>query len=114
MVHGEVMMPNAMRATVAILALSLLRGGPLVAEGPPPHLVITSASVEGGVLRIRGESFGHLAPHVTLGGIELSPVTRVSAQEVRAPIPAGTAPGTYLLKVARNPAKFPSPSSTSR
>jgi Carboxypeptidase regulatory-like domain/IPT/TIG domain len=98
-------MPNAIRALVAILA-SLLLGGPLGAEGPPSFLVVTSVSVDGGLLVIRGQNLGHVAPQVTLGGIGLA-VTHVSMQEVRATIPAGTIPGTYRLKVARNPARFP-------
>ena len=100
-------MGNRTRALVTILALSPLSGGPLGADGSWPHLVVTSVSVEAGVLLIRGQNFGQVAPQVTLGGIGLAPVTRVSAQEVRAPIPLGTAPGSYLLKVARNPGKLP-------
>jgi hypothetical protein len=107
LVPEEDAMPNAIRALVVGLAVSFLSGGPLDANGPWPHLVVTSVSVDGQVLVIRGDHFGSVAPQVTLGGIGLAPVTRVSAQEVRATIPTGTAPGTYMLKVARNPAKFP-------
>jgi hypothetical protein len=99
-------MKPAIRALVALCALSAL-SGPAGADFPLPLLVVNSASVEGGVLVIRGQNFGSTAPQVTLGGVELTPVTRVSASEARAPLPAGIAPGTYLLMVAKNPAKIP-------
>jgi hypothetical protein len=101
--------PQGMRISLKFLALSLLLGAPMSADGPPERLVITSVTNLGGVLVIRGEGFGHhsaLAPQVTLGGVGLTPVTRVSAQELRTPIPAGTAPGTYPLKVARHLGRF--------
>jgi hypothetical protein len=69
--------------------------------------VVTSARVSGNVLVIRGENFGSVAPYVTLGGVELSPVSRVSASEARATLPAGIAPGQLLLMVARRPARVP-------
>ena len=100
-------MPHGIRVSVQFLALSLLLGAPMEADGPPPHLSITSVTIEGGVLVIRGQEFGRIAPVVTLGGVGLNPVTRVSAQELRAPIPPGTTPGTYPLKVARHPGRFP-------
>jgi hypothetical protein len=100
-------MPIVVRARVTILALSFLLSSSLRADGPPPLLVVTSVSVQGNVLVIRGQGFGQVAPQVTLGGVGLSEVARVSASEVRATLPEGTAPGSYLLKVARNPAKHP-------
>jgi hypothetical protein len=99
-------MRNATRAA-ALLAVSLFAAGPLAADGSLPLLVVTSARVSGNVLVIRGENFGSVAPYVTLGGVELSPVSRVSASEARATLPAGIAPGSYLLMVARRPARVP-------
>jgi hypothetical protein len=95
-----------MRISLKIVAVALLLGVPVGADGPPLRLSITSVSIEGGVLVIRGQEFGRIAPQVTLGGVGLA-VTRVSAQELRAPIPPGTAPGSYPLKVARHPGRFP-------
>jgi hypothetical protein len=100
-------MKNAIRTQVTILAFLCLVGGPLGANGSWPHPAIGSASVEGGVLVIRGQNFGHLPPYVSLGGIELAKVTRVSGSEVRATLPDGIAPGTYRLMLARNPGKRP-------
>ena len=100
-------MAHGMRVSAKFFALSLLLGAPMAADGPPQHLSITSVTIEGGVLVVRGQGFGRVAPVVTLGGVGLSPVTRVSAQELRTPIPPGTAPGTYPLKVARHPGRFP-------
>jgi Carboxypeptidase regulatory-like domain len=107
LVDEEDVMPHGIRALMVFAALSLLLGAPIGADGPPERLVITSVSIDGGTLVIRGQDFGRVAPHVTLAGVGLPQVMRVSAQEVRAKIPVGTAPGTYLLKVARNPSKFP-------
>lgn len=98
-------MRNAMRLPAALIPLLLLAGDPLSADGPRPYLVVTSVSVEGSVLVIRGHDFGHVAPLVTLGDVGPLPVTRVSASELRATLPGGTAPGTYLLRVAKNPGK---------
>jgi hypothetical protein len=67
---------------------------------------VTSATAEDGVLTIRGGHFGELAPYVTLAGVPL-PVASSSPTEVLALVPEGTAPGTYLLMVARNPFKVP-------
>ena len=100
-------MRSAMRVPAALMPLLLLAGDPLGADGPRPYLVVTIVSVEGSVLVIRGHDFGRLAPLVTLGDVGPLPVNRVSASEVRATLPGGTVPGTYLLRVARNPGKAP-------
>jgi hypothetical protein len=88
-------------------AFSLAVAGPLIADTSLPVLVVTSAAVEGNVLVIRGQNFGSTAPEVTLGGIQLAPVTRVSSSEIRVALPPGIGPGSYLLMVAKNPTKVP-------
>jgi hypothetical protein len=98
------------RALAAGLALSLLslrspRADERRADEDHGFLVITSASVEGTVLVIRGRRFGHVAPSVTLGGVALPDVTLVSPSEVRATLPPATPPGTYLLKLGRRSEK---------
>jgi len=100
-------MKALVRTALAALALALPAGGPLAADTSLPVLLVTSATVEGSVLVIRGQNFGAVAPDVTLGGITLAPVTRVSSSEARVPLPPGFGPGSYLLVVAKNPTKVP-------
>ena len=97
-----------MRAAPVLIAVGLLTLGRLPAEATVGSslLVITSASVDDGVITIRGGNFGEAAPYVTLAGIPIQ-VLRSSPTEVLALLPEGTAPGTYLLGVARNPLRIP-------
>src|SRR5262245_9348245 len=92
---------------LTVLALALLAAGRLTADTSLPVLVVTSANVDGNCPVIRGQNFGSVAPDVSLGGITLSPVTRVSSSEARVPLPSGFGPGSYLLMVAKNPTKVP-------
>lgn len=67
---------------------------------------MNGASADAEVLTIRGVNFGDAAPYVALGGVPLVVLSSTS-EEIEAQLPDGTAPGSYLLVVARNPHKIP-------
>ena len=70
---------------------------------PPPQLEITAASVSADqtTLFVAGDNLG--TPRVTVGGIELSPVTvDTTGTMLSAPLPA-LPPGSYALAVWRGP-----------
>ena len=72
---------------------------------PPPQLEITAASVSADqtTLFVAGDNLG--SPRVTVGGIELSPVTvDTTGTMLSAPLPA-LPPGSYALAVWRGPSK---------
>jgi hypothetical protein len=91
-------------AAVSFLCLAAL-AEPALAGGPA-LLVVNSASADDGILTIRGVNFGAAAPYVTLGGLPLD-VLSSNPGEIEAQLPDGTAPGSYLLVVARNPHRVP-------
>jgi hypothetical protein len=91
-------------AAGGILALSTALASPAAATPiPPPHVVITSATVEDTTITIRGANFGEVEPYVTLDGMPLQ-ILSSTPSEVLASLPE-LAPGTYLLMLARNPAQ---------
>jgi hypothetical protein len=65
--------------------------------GPAGPAVITSAGADASTLTVNGSNFG-ASPTVTLGGTALV-VTSASASQVKASLPAGINPGSYLLIV---------------
>jgi IPT/TIG domain len=86
---------------VSFLCLAAL-AWPAFAQG----LVVTAASADGDVLTIRGVGFGSVAPYVAVAGVPLV-VLSSDGDEIAARLPAGVAPGSYLLVVARNPTRTP-------
>jgi IPT/TIG domain-containing protein len=77
----------------------------LAAPGSPPQLVIVSVTADAvaETLIIDGTSFGKDEPVVTLNGTPLT-VPLWTPSHIEATLPAGLAPGTYLLTVSRGPA----------
>jgi hypothetical protein len=92
-------------AALAVPAVPAFAGGSGLAGGPV-LLVVNSASADDGVLTIRGVNFGDAAPSVTLGGLPLVVLSN-TPEEIEAQLPVGTAPGSYLLVVARHPHRIP-------
>jgi hypothetical protein len=86
---------------VSFLCLAAL-AQPAFADG----LVVKGASADGDILTIRGIGFGTAAPHVALAGVPLVVISS-DGDEIAAQLPAGIPPGSYLLVVARNPARTP-------
>jgi hypothetical protein len=86
---------------VSFLCLAAL-AQPAFADG----LVVKGASADGDILTIRGIGFGTAAPHVALAGVPLVVISS-DGDEIAARLPAGIAAGSYLLVVARNPARTP-------
>lgn len=93
-----------MRPVSAVLSLVCLAAlsQPAFADG----LVVKGASADGEILTIRGFGFGDPAPYVALAGVPLV-VLSSNSDEIAAQLPEGSAPGSYLLVVARNPLRTP-------
>lgn len=88
-----------------LLAMVCAAHPALAAPGSPPRLVIVSVSADvvAETLTIDGTSFGNDTPVVTLNGTPLT-VPIWTPSHIEATLPAGLAPGTYLLTVSRGPA----------
>lgn len=87
---------------IAAFLFAVLATLPLTAA-PSSQLVITSAQVDFGIGRIyiAGSNFGSaIAPEVTLNG-QLLIVMSFTDGTIDAVLPAGIAPGSYLLRVSR-------------
>jgi hypothetical protein len=83
-----------------LFALLILPAVLLAGEGA--QLTVTSAQADFAIgrLTIKGSQFGSEAPTVMLSGQPLTVVTFTS-ESIEAMLPAGIAPGTYVLSVSR-------------
>lgn len=91
-----------MRIKIAVLAMSMLLALSAVADDA--QLAITSAEADFAIGRIyvKGKNFGNDAPLVKLSGQVLT-VMSFTTESIDAMLPAGIAPGTYVLVVSRGP-----------
>ena len=83
----------------AALSTAMLSAVFPVFAADPRQPAIVEARADAGVLRIHGVNLGGERPHVTLGTLPLA-VVSVTATRIEALLPAGVAPGSYLLTVA--------------
>ena len=95
---------NSKRFFYSILFF-LVIAAPIFAGDPPPQLVISDAQVDfvNGRIAIHGRNFGSDVPTVKLAG-QLVTVSSASDTSIDATLPAGIAPGTYVLNVSRGTA----------
>ncbi len=96
--------PPQYRAALFLLALALLMsaGTARAQSSSPAQLEVRQTEVNTATdqITITGVNFGTSLPAVTLAGTPLNIVSSTPTQIV-ADLPAGTQPGTYLLKVSR-------------
>jgi hypothetical protein len=88
--------------TSVMFLLSMLLA--LSMKGDDAQLVIASAESDFGIGRIyiKGNNFGNEAPSVKLSGQELT-LMSFTTESIDAVLPAGIAPGSYVLFVSRGP-----------
>src|SRR5207247_4554522 len=94
----------AMKRISMLLLIFLLTNVALLAD-PTPQLVITSAQVDFGIGRmyVTGKNFGSaIAPEVKLNDQVLT-VMSFTDGTIDTVVPAGIAPGSYLVQVSRGP-----------
>src|SRR5271170_483934 len=71
-----------------------------------PFILDVTENTQGTQITINGIGFGKKAPKVSLGATELT-VAKSSDTSVTADLPAGTAPGAYLLTIDNKESRFP-------
>ncbi len=89
-------------ATGAVLLAGLGLGGPVAADSSKaPAIASVRANAAGGLLQIFGSNFSGGTPKVTLGTLPVPlQVTTATASQVDVVMPAGIAPGSYLLNLS--------------
>ena len=93
------------KRTIRLFLVSLIVVLPVFGGDAPPQLVISSAQVDFGIGRIyvAGKNFGSAtAPEVKLNDQVLT-LNSFTDGTVDAMLPAGIAPGSYILRVSRGP-----------
>jgi IPT/TIG domain-containing protein len=103
--EDEVMNHNRFRLIAPTLLAVLCAVHPALAAPGSPRLVIVSvtADVAAETVTIDGTGFGDGEPVVTFNGTPLTVLT-ATPNHIEATLPAGLAPGGYLLTVSRGPA----------
>jgi hypothetical protein len=93
-------------SAVAASILCLAASAPAARAAVLPPIAVTSVIVEESLITVRGSNFGDAAPSLVLGGRPLD-VIGSTYEEVLAELPEAMAPGSYLLRVSREPNREP-------
>jgi microcystin-dependent protein len=93
---------SCLLAVLLTLALAAVAADKTPGNDPKQVVIVsTEADYAIGKLFIKGRNFGVTTPGVTLNGLPLTVMTSTSgAGEIQAMLPAGIAPGSYLLVVS--------------